>query len=151
MKRLAIAAAIVALIAFGASAQIWIMSPGGGGASLTGAGGGGRVTGPPTVTGVSPSSGTTAGGTPVTISGTNFTGATVVDFGLNSASFTVTGAGTIMATSPAGSAGTVDVTVTTPQGTSMTSAADHYTYTVCTNSLDFTQACNSQYAPAVFN
>ena len=36
----------------------------------------------------------------------------------------------ITATSPAGSAGTVDITVTTPGGTSATSAADHYAYVV---------------------
>jgi hypothetical protein len=33
-------------------------------------------------------------------------------------------------TSPAGSAGTVNVTVTTPGGTSATSSADYFTYTV---------------------
>ena len=36
---------------------------------------------PPTVTGVSPTNGPTAGGTSVTVSGTNLTGATAVDFG----------------------------------------------------------------------
>ena len=35
----------------------------------------------PTVTGLSPTSGSTAGGTLVTITGTSFTGATAVDFG----------------------------------------------------------------------
>jgi IPT/TIG domain len=35
----------------------------------------------PAVTGLNPTSGTEAGGTPVTISGTGFTGATLVDFG----------------------------------------------------------------------
>ena len=34
-----------------------------------------------TVTGIGPTSGSTAGGTGVTIAGTNFTGATAVDFG----------------------------------------------------------------------
>ena len=47
----------------------------------------------PTVTGLNPTFGPTAGGTPVTISGTNFTGATVVDFGPNAATnFTVVSA-----------------------------------------------------------
>ena len=36
---------------------------------------------PPTVTGVSPSSGPAAGGTSVSVSGTNLTGATAVHFG----------------------------------------------------------------------
>ena len=39
------------------------------------------VTPAPTVTSVSPTSGTTHGGTVVTITGTDFTGATAVDFG----------------------------------------------------------------------
>ena len=83
----------------------------------------------PTVTAVSPTSGSTAGGTSVTITGTNFTGATAVKFGAASASFTVTSATSITATSPAGSAGAVDVTVTTSAGTSATGAADQFTYT----------------------
>ncbi len=85
---------------------------------------------PPTVTGVSPSSGTTAGGTTVTISGTNLTGATAVHFGPSAATnVAVNGAGTqITATSPPGT-GTVDVTVTTAGGgTSQTGAADRFTY-----------------------
>jgi hypothetical protein len=39
----------------------------------------------PAVTGLSPTSGTEAGGTPVTITGTGFTGSTVVDFGTSAA------------------------------------------------------------------
>ena len=83
----------------------------------------------PTVTGISPSTGSGAGGTSVTITGTNFTGATKVNFGgVAAASFTVNSATSITATSPAGS-GTVDVIVTTPGGTSATSAADQFTFT----------------------
>jgi hypothetical protein len=82
----------------------------------------------PTVTGVNPSSGPEAGGSSVTITGTNLTGATAVKFGLtNATSFTVNSATSITATSPSG-AGTVDVTVTTPGGTSSTSPADHFSY-----------------------
>jgi hypothetical protein len=81
----------------------------------------------PTVTGLNPTSGSTAGGTPVTITGANFTGATTVKFGATSISFTVTNATTIVCTSPAGT-GTVDVTVTTSGGTSTTNAADAFTY-----------------------
>ena len=45
---------------------------------------------PATVTGLSPASGPTAGGTPVTITGTNFSGATAVKFGATAATlFTV--------------------------------------------------------------
>jgi len=82
----------------------------------------------PTVTGLSPTSGPAAGGTPVTITGTGFTGATGVDFGTVAAtSFTFVSDTSITAVSPAGT-GVVDVTVTTPGGTSATSAADQFTY-----------------------
>ena len=83
----------------------------------------------PVVTSVSPSAGPTAGGTSVTITGTNLGIATAVKFGANAATVTTNTATQIVATNPAGSAGTVDVTVTTPGGTSATSANDHYTYT----------------------
>ena len=75
----------------------------------------------PSVTSVSPASGPTAGGTSVTINGTGFTGATAVSFGGTAAStFTVNSSSKITATAPAESAGTVDITVTTPGGTSAT-------------------------------
>jgi IPT/TIG domain-containing protein/FG-GAP repeat protein len=83
----------------------------------------------PTVTAISPTAGPLGGTTTVTITGTNLTGTTAVDFGNTAATgFTVNGATSITATAPAESAGTVDITVTTPGGTSATSAADHYTY-----------------------
>lgn len=114
-------------------------------------GGGSHSSGPatPTVTAVVPPSGLPAGGTAVVISGTNFTGATGVKFGANAASFTFVSSNTINATSPAGLAGTVDVQVTTPLGTSPINPNDHFLYTTCTNSLDFSQSCNSQYIVAV--
>ncbi|WP_312692823.1 IPT/TIG domain-containing protein [Caproiciproducens sp.] len=80
----------------------------------------------PTVTSISPASG--SAGTTVTITGTGFTGASAVKFGTDSAtSVTVDSDTQITATSPAGS-GTVDVTVTTAGGTSATSSADQFTY-----------------------
>jgi alpha-tubulin suppressor-like RCC1 family protein len=82
----------------------------------------------PTVTGVEPVSGPLTGGTSVTITGANLKGASVVRFGPSSAaSFKVNAEGSITAVAPAGS-GTVDVTVTTPAGTSTTGPPDHYTY-----------------------
>ena len=85
--------------------------------------------GPPTVTSVTPNTGTNLGGHPVTIDGTGFTGATAVDFGTNAAtSVDVVSDTEITADSPAGT-GTVDVTVTTPGGTSTTSSNDQFTYT----------------------
>jgi sugar lactone lactonase YvrE len=83
---------------------------------------------PPTVTHVEPNLGSPSGGTTVTITGTELTGATAVKFGsTNAASFKVNSDKTITAVSPAG-AGTVDVTVTTPLGTSPASEADHFGY-----------------------
>ena len=86
---------------------------------------------PPTVTSISPTSGTTAGGTSVTIAGTGFngtTGAGGVRFGSNNATiYTVDSDIQITATAPAGT-GTVDVTVTNNSQTSATSSADHFTY-----------------------
>ena len=82
----------------------------------------------PAVTALSPTTGPAGGGTLVTISGTGFTGASVVDFGTNPATnLTVVSATKITADSPAGS-GVVNVTVTTPGGTSATSTADQFTY-----------------------
>jgi hypothetical protein len=84
----------------------------------------------PTVTKVEPNHGSPSGGTTVTITGTGFTGATAVKFGSTSAnSFTVNSATSITAVSPTvKGTGTVDVTVTTPAGTSPTSAADQFTF-----------------------
>jgi hypothetical protein len=67
----------------------------------------------------------------VTITGTNLSGATAVKFGTTAAtSFTVRSSTQVTATSPPESAGTVNITITTPGGTSSTSSADHYTYYV---------------------
>jgi hypothetical protein len=84
---------------------------------------------PPTVTGVNPSSGPTAGGTSVTIAGTGFACVSGVSFGGTPATtFTVTSPTDITAVSPAGAAGPVDVTVTNCFGTSPTGTADTFTY-----------------------
>jgi len=84
----------------------------------------------PTVTGISPVSGPVAGGTVVTITGTGFTGATAVMFGtVAGTSLTVNSSTKLTIISPAGTAGIVNVTVTTPAGTSAASAADKFTYT----------------------
>jgi hypothetical protein len=84
----------------------------------------------PTVSGMSPAVGPLAAGTSVTITGKNLGGATVVQFGTQPAlSFTVNDTGTqITAIAPAGAAAAVDVTVTTPAGTSAKAAADKFTY-----------------------
>ena len=71
----------------------------------------------PTVSGVSPNTGSTAGGTSVTITGTGFISGATVAFGSTAASsVTIISATQITATSPAESAATVNVTVVTPNG-----------------------------------
>ena len=83
----------------------------------------------PNISAVTPSVGTLASGTSVTITGTGFTGATAVKFGNQDAtSFSVTSDTQITATAPSGTDGTVDITVTAPGGTSATSTADKFTY-----------------------
>ncbi len=73
----------------------------------------------PTITSISPTKGSTAGGKTVTITGTNLGGATAVTFGSSPASsFTVNSETEITAVTPAESAGIAPVTVTTPGGTS---------------------------------
>ncbi len=83
---------------------------------------------PPTITGITPSTGSTAGGQSVTITGTNFIGVSAVTFGGTAATtFTVDSATRITAIAPARTAGPADVTVTTVDNTSVT-RANGYTY-----------------------
>ncbi len=98
------------------------------GALITATGSGG----PPVVTGVSPSSGTLPGGTTVTVTGSNFTSGSTVDFGSTPATgVSVLSSSSITASAPAGgTANTVNVTVSTPQGTSTTSGSDDFSYSI---------------------
>ncbi len=86
--------------------------------------------GQPTITGLSPSSGSVVGGTPVTITGTGFLSANAVDFG----GFAGTGISIISATqltvnTPAHAFGPVSVTVTNANSTSGPNPPfDQYTY-----------------------
>jgi alpha-tubulin suppressor-like RCC1 family protein len=83
----------------------------------------------PSVYAVEPDTGPEAGGTVVMIRGERLWGATAVDFGSKpAASFTPLSGSTIEATSPPG-VGAVDVTVTTPKGTSgIVRDGDLFTY-----------------------
>ena len=72
---------------------------------------------PPTVTGINPSSGTTAGGTSITISGTGFqSGASVSLGGTAATNISVVNSTSITAVTAAHAAGVVNVTVTNPGG-----------------------------------
>ena len=92
---------------------------------------GGTSVAAPVVTGLSPTGGPIGGGTSVTITGTGLTGATLVKFGTTVPAYFVVemidGITIITTESPPGT-GVVDVTVTTPSGTSGTSLADRFTY-----------------------
>jgi hypothetical protein len=83
----------------------------------------------PVVKSTSPNSGVTLGGAQVTLTGTGFTNSSAVTFGtVPATSFTVNSDTSITATAPAQSAGPIDVTVTTPEGTSAATAFDQFTY-----------------------
>ena len=85
----------------------------------------------PSITNISPGSGTILGSTPVTISGVNFTGATSVTFGgLICGSIVVVNDTTITCVTPAHVSGTVDVIVTTPSGPSSSAGSQNdFVYT----------------------
>jgi len=82
----------------------------------------------PAVSSLSQASGPAAGGTLLTITGSGFVGATAVDFGaVPATNLTVVNDTSLTVDTPAGT-GIVDVTVTTPGGTSATVPADQFTY-----------------------
>lgn len=83
----------------------------------------------PTISGFQPTTGSTAGGTAVTITGTNFQSGATVKFGSTSASsVNVQSATSIIATAPAQAAGASAITVTNPDNQSVT--ANGFTYVV---------------------
>lgn len=107
-------------------------APVAGGVTITVFTPGGRAEGPlytylgtPAVTGVSPGTGPTTGGTDVSITGTRLAATDQVTFNGVPATFTAVSDTTLIATSPpSGQEGTVDITVTTPGGT----ATGSFTY-----------------------
>ena len=85
--------------------------------------------GTPTLTAVSPTSGSTAGGTTITLTGTNFaSGATVRVGGTAATSVTFVSATQVTARTPAGTAGAKDVQITNTNGLSATRTGG-FTYT----------------------
>ena len=88
--------------------------------------------GAPVVTAVNPTSGPAVGGTQVTVAGTGFTGVTSVGFGNTGVNVQSGNTDTQLVVVSPGGSGTVDITVTTPSGTSATGAADQFTYVAAT-------------------
>ena len=81
----------------------------------------------PTVTAIYPTSGTTLGGTNVTITGTNLSGASAVTIGgVAATNVVVVDSTRITATTPANTQGTASVLATTPDGTNVANML--YTY-----------------------
>jgi IPT/TIG domain len=83
----------------------------------------------PTVTGVSPNTGPTAGGTAVTVTGTNFFAPMTVTFGgVAATNVVVVNGTTLTATTPAHAAGAVDVVVQTCGTTNSPPLPNGFTY-----------------------
>ena len=91
---------------------------------------------PPIVKQIAPAEGPAAGGTVVGLTGKGFTGVTAVAFGaVPASSFTVVSTTSIEAVAPAQTPGTVDVTVTTPNGSSAPSKHDRFTFVAAETAL----------------
>jgi hypothetical protein len=83
----------------------------------------------PTITSISPTTGSPAGGTTVTITGTGFTVVTKVLFGTVAATnYVVVSDTQITAVAPAETAGIQNIFVTTAEGTNAAVAADKFTF-----------------------
>jgi len=94
----------------------------------------------PTITGVSPGTGSTTGGTNITISGTNFYNVTSVTVGGNAVTnLSVNSTTSITATTPAGSAGSATVTVTTNGGTATDTGGFNYVASGASTALFYGQ------------
>lgn len=83
----------------------------------------------PVVSSLSTTSGSTSGGTSVTITGTGFGQVSAVMFGgLMASSYTVNSGTSITAISPSHASGTVDITVVTAMGSSSANLNDRFSY-----------------------
>jgi hypothetical protein len=89
---------------------------------------------PPAVTAVSPVSGSTSGGTVITLSGTDFTGSTVTVGGVAATNVAFQGTTGITATAPAHAAGAADIIVTNSDGQKVTKTGG-FTYTSPTTAI----------------
>ncbi|HZZ98786.1 MAG TPA: InlB B-repeat-containing protein [Candidatus Saccharimonadia bacterium] len=103
--------------------------------------------GAPTLTNISPSSGSELGGTSITITGTNFAGGASVTVGGTSAtSINVASSTSITATTPVGTVGTADIIVITSGGAGLSSG---YSYLSHSAALDFTAGTGTSLAGVV--
>ncbi|MBS1183929.1 MAG: Cadherin-like beta sandwich domain protein [Proteobacteria bacterium] len=107
----------------------------------------------PSVVSISPTGGTAAGGTSVTITGTNLLGATSVSFGgVEAAGFSVDSATQITATTPPHAAGSVAVTVmTTSNGDATLANGFTYVDAPVAGDISLTVAANSGANPITLN
>ena len=112
------------------------------------------ITPGPTLTSITPNTGLVTGGTNVTITGTNLQNASSVNFGQAQGTIVTDSSSQITAVAPAGS-GTVDITVTTPSGTTSPTVADQYSFGAQAGSQIGTwadaQACSIQSVTTVPN
>jgi len=123
--------------------DVTVVSPGG--TSFTSSSDQFTFYGQPSVTGVSPSSGPMSGGYYVTVTGTNFVGTTGVKDGDTPTAFQVIDNTTLSVyIVPGETAGDqMDITVTSPGGTSPVTPADQFTYgsSGCTGSCTSSVSC----------
>ena len=111
--------------------------------------------GSPAVTAVSPGTGSSGGGTVVTITGSGFSPDSTVSFGLQPAtSGTINSSTSITAVAPAANLGVIPIRVTTPAGTSPITPADNFEYDdqlqiSCAAPPAVSSSCNSIDMPSV--
>jgi hypothetical protein len=99
---------------------------------------------PPAVSSIAPAAGPASGGTVVTITGNHFSGVSTVRFGPTPSQLIKVLSDTqASAVAPPGKAGTVDVTVTSPTGTSAMIPGDAYTYMTPTTTTTGTTTTGS--------
>jgi subtilase family serine protease len=118
----------IVVIAPPGSGTVYVTVSAAGGSSRTTAAGRFTFVAQPTITGITPASGPTKGGTKVTIRGSGFGGTLTVHFGTGPAKLSrVVSSSEIVVIAPPGS-GTVYVTVSAAGGSSRATAAGRYRY-----------------------
>lgn|GEM_PF-3641661 len=96
----------------------------------------------PSITGVSPNNGASAGGTSVTLTGTSFDCASAVTLGGSAATIVSKSPTSLSVTTPAHAAGAVNVAVTTPGGTATLTNGFTYTAPPIYEGFDEALDCN---------